>query len=159
MLYPVLSGEDMIVCGAEQRRSTVEDMIGKLSRVIPKESARREVTRMESDPNRLADYSYLIHWLLLLLLLEHWALDMVFLSIDSNFFVRYSGIFLEFLQWLKMGLESIECSSNLGILKTKRKSKRILKNSFKKLNILKIQKKNFFLDNFFWKYFSKIREF
>ncbi|CAI2347872.1 unnamed protein product [Caenorhabditis sp. 36 PRJEB53466] len=58
VLFPLLSGEDVIVCGAEQRRSTVEDMVGKLSRVVPRErAARREQqpVAMETDPNRIGN--------------------------------------------------------------------------------------------------------
>ncbi|CAL2037334.1 unnamed protein product [Caenorhabditis brenneri] len=57
VLFPLLCGEDMVVCGAEQRRSTVEDMLGKLSKIVPKESCRRveEDLKMEKDPNKLGN--------------------------------------------------------------------------------------------------------
>lgn len=54
VIFPLLCGEDLVVCGAEQRKSTVEDMLGKLSRVVPRESARNveENIKIEKDPNR-----------------------------------------------------------------------------------------------------------
>lgn len=57
VLFPLLCGEDMVVCGAEQRRSTVEDMLGKLSKVVPKERAHRveQEVRMEKNPNKIGN--------------------------------------------------------------------------------------------------------
>ncbi|CCD65874.1 Guanine nucleotide exchange protein smcr-8 [Caenorhabditis elegans] len=57
VIFPLLCGEDLVVCGAEQRKSTVEDMLGKLSRVVPRESARNveENIKIEKDPNRIGN--------------------------------------------------------------------------------------------------------
>ncbi|KAF1761648.1 hypothetical protein GCK72_009904 [Caenorhabditis remanei] len=57
VLFPLLCGEDMVVCGAEQRRSTVDDMLRKLGKVVPRESARRveDDLRMEKDPNKIGN--------------------------------------------------------------------------------------------------------
>lgn len=36
MLFPVLAGEDMIVCGGEQRKETVIDIVDKINSLKPK---------------------------------------------------------------------------------------------------------------------------
>ncbi|VDL73745.1 unnamed protein product [Nippostrongylus brasiliensis] len=36
LLYPVLAGEDMVVCGSEQRKHTVVDFVDKINSVKPK---------------------------------------------------------------------------------------------------------------------------
>ncbi|ULU01069.1 hypothetical protein L3Y34_001447 [Caenorhabditis briggsae] len=55
VLFPLLCGEDMVICGAEQRRSTVEDMLVKIGKVIPKERANlvEQDVQMEKDPNKI----------------------------------------------------------------------------------------------------------
>ncbi|CAI5445377.1 unnamed protein product [Caenorhabditis angaria] len=55
VLYPILCGDDMIVCGNEQRRNTVEDMLQKLHQITPKPNPRIENIQIKHDPNRIGN--------------------------------------------------------------------------------------------------------
>uniref|UniRef100_A0A1I7U366 UDENN FLCN/SMCR8-type domain-containing protein n=1 Tax=Caenorhabditis tropicalis TaxID=1561998 RepID=A0A1I7U366_9PELO len=55
LLFPLLCGEDMVVCGADQRKTTVEDMLGKLNQIIPKESTHcgEKSLKIMKDPAKI----------------------------------------------------------------------------------------------------------
>ncbi|CAB3403598.1 unnamed protein product [Caenorhabditis bovis] len=55
VLYPILSGEDLVVCGNPQRLSTVNDMLQKLSTICPQSTSRIIETPLESDPHKIGN--------------------------------------------------------------------------------------------------------
>ncbi|KAK6058418.1 hypothetical protein COOONC_04010 [Cooperia oncophora] len=49
LLFPVLAGEDMVVCGSEQRKNTVIDFVDKINFLKPKAHPNHKVVLWTKD--------------------------------------------------------------------------------------------------------------